>query len=137
MLHTEPIHDQRSQWEDRGYAVSVEDQNGFRLQGTSASLAGKHDLIAANDEEDIIIDVKTGQQDPFHAVQVMIYLYAVPNSFPTALAILAPSITRPLLQENQQSRYYPARLIPTFTSQRNNKAPIIIPCATEHLEVTQ
>ena len=101
-------------------------------------LAGKHDLIAANDEEDIIImDVKPGQQDPFHAVQVMIYLYAVPNSFPTALAISAPSITRPLLHENQQSRYYPARLIPTFTSQRNNKFPIIIPCATEHLEVTQ
>ena len=98
----------------------------------------KHDLIAANDEEDIIImDVKPGQQDPFHAVQVMIYLYAVPNLFPTALVILAPSITRPLLHENQQSRYYPARLIPTFTSQRNNKIPIIIPCATEHLGVTQ
>ena len=29
MLHTELIHDQRSQWEDRGYAVSVEDQTAF------------------------------------------------------------------------------------------------------------
>ena len=29
MLHTELIHDHRSQWEDRGYAVSVEDQTAF------------------------------------------------------------------------------------------------------------
>ena len=35
----------------------------------------------------MIMDVKPGQQDPFHAVQVMIYLYAVPNLFATALVL--------------------------------------------------
>ena len=70
----------RAHWQNRGYVVSVEDQNAFRLQGTSATLAGKPDRIAANDEEAIIIDVKTDQENPSHAIQVMIYLY-VPKVF--------------------------------------------------------
>ena len=57
--HTSLLNDQRAHWQNRGYVVSVEDQNAFRLQGTSATLAGKPDRIAANDEEAIIIDVKT------------------------------------------------------------------------------
>ena len=61
------------------YVVWLDDQNAFRLQGTSASLAGKPDIIAANDEEAVIIDVKTGQENPSHTIQVMIYLYAAPK----------------------------------------------------------
>ena len=42
-------------------------------------MARKPDLIVTNDEEAIIIDVKTGQDNPSHAIQIMVYLYAVPK----------------------------------------------------------
>ena len=35
-------------------------------------------LIAQNNEEVVIIDAKTGRDRPSHAVQVMIYQYALP-----------------------------------------------------------
>ena len=50
-------------------------------EGQSATLASKPDLIAVSNDEAVIIDVKTGrEQPPWHVVQVMIYLYAVPRA---------------------------------------------------------
>ena len=60
--------------------MSVEGQNGFQLRGSSATLAGKPDLIAKRDDEAVIVDAKTGQESPSHVVQVKIHLYAVPKA---------------------------------------------------------
>ena len=79
--HTALLNERRANWEIGGYSVEVEEQNGFQLRGRSATLSGKPDIIAHRDDEAVIVDAKTGHESPSHAVQVMIYLYAVPRAF--------------------------------------------------------
>ena len=82
LQHTTLLNEQKAQWEARGYDMSVEGQNTFRLRGQSATLSGKPDLIVARGDDALIIDVKTGREQPWHAVQVMIYQYAIPRALP-------------------------------------------------------
>ena len=80
LAQTAGINDCRSQWEERGYTVLTENQNGFALRGRTATLGGKPDLVALRGEYGTIIDVKTGSPSPSHSVQVMLYMYAVPRA---------------------------------------------------------
>ncbi len=82
MRHTALLNRQKQEWKDRGYAVYVEGQNAFRLRGKSATLAGRPDLVTLDDRDATIIDVKTGREQPWHRVQVMIYQYALPLALP-------------------------------------------------------
>ena len=75
--HTALLNEQRELWLRRGYEVSVEQQNSFRLRGETAVLAGRADLIARDGKRIDIIDVKTGQPQGWHRAQMMIYMYAV------------------------------------------------------------
>ena len=45
-----------------------------------ATLAGRPDIIARREDKAVIVDTKTGHDSPSHAVQVMIYLYAIPRA---------------------------------------------------------
>ena len=81
MNHTAHLDQRRDEWERRGYTVFTEGQNSFNLRGSSATLAGKPDLIAKRRDDATIIDVKTGRPSPAHSIQVMLYQYAVPRSF--------------------------------------------------------
>ena len=78
--HTELVSRERESRESLGYEVFSENQNSFRLRGQYATLAGKPDLIAIKDRDAVVIDAKTGRPSPHHAVQVMIYQYAVPRA---------------------------------------------------------
>lgn len=78
--HTALLNRERESRESLGYTVNVENQNSFRLRGRYATLAGKPDLIAVKNSDAVIIDAKTGRASPHHAVQVMIYQYAVPKA---------------------------------------------------------
>ena len=80
--HTRLLNQQKAEWEGRGYDVHVEAQNTFRLQGQTATLAGKPDLIVVRGDHTLIIDTKAGQEQPWHNVQVMIYMYALPRALP-------------------------------------------------------
>ena len=80
--HTALLNQQRQEWEDDGHRVYVEAQNAFRLRGKTATLAGRPDLVALDDQDATIIDVKTGQEKAWHSVQVMIYQYALPLALP-------------------------------------------------------
>ena len=60
--------------------MEIEGQNSFQLRGSSATLAGKPALIAQRDDDAVVVDVKTGHESASHVVQVMIYLYAIPQS---------------------------------------------------------
>ena len=61
--HAALLADHRQKWADRGnYELRVENQNAFRLQGNSALLAGKPDLLVINKDHVLISDVKTGQE---------------------------------------------------------------------------
>ena len=78
MDHTALVNEARESREKLGYEVFTEDQNSFRLQGATATLAGKPDLIAVKGNDLVIVDAKTGRPSPHHSVQVLTYMYAVP-----------------------------------------------------------
>ena len=66
-----------------GRIVHTEAQNSFRLEGATVTISGKPDLIITSASDPtyvLIIDVKTGQECPSHAAQLMIYLYALPKA---------------------------------------------------------
>ena len=69
--HTSLLNEQKTQWEARGQDVYVEGQNSFRLRGQSATLAGRPDLIVVQNDDALIIDIKAGQQQPSHFVQII------------------------------------------------------------------
>lgn len=75
--HTDAVNRCRQEWVSRNYKTFTEGQNAFQLQGRSATLGGKPDLIAIGDSN-VILDVKTGSPSNAHIAQVMIYMYAVP-----------------------------------------------------------
>ena len=52
----------------------------MKLKGNSALLSGIPDLLAVKDTDVVVMDVKTGQPSPTHAIQVMTYMYAVSKS---------------------------------------------------------
>ena len=60
----------------------MENQNSFRLRGQSATLAGKPDLLVLQRDRVLIVDVKSGREQPWHHYQVMIYMYALPRALP-------------------------------------------------------
>ena len=78
--HTALLNKRKADWKNGGFDVNIEEQNNFQLQGTSATLAGKPDLITQRDGQAVIVDVKNGQESASHVVQVMIYLYAIPRA---------------------------------------------------------
>ena len=80
LKHTALVNEERESREQLGYTVSTENQNLFRLRGSSATIAGKPDLIAGKAHEVVVIDAKTGKPGPSHRAQVMIYQYAVPKA---------------------------------------------------------
>ena len=82
MRHTALLNEQKVTWAGGNRHVYVEGQNAFRLFGKSATLAGRPDLVVLDDRDAIIIDVKTGREQPSHRVQVMIYQYALPLALP-------------------------------------------------------
>ena len=71
--HTALVNERIADWAVGGYAVDVEAQNRFELRGRTATLAGRPDLVVLDDRDATIIDVKTGQERPWHRVQGMIY----------------------------------------------------------------
>ena len=80
MKHTARLHEAVEQWEGRGFSVLTENSNAFTLNGTSATLGGKPDLIARQGNSGTIVDIKTGKPSPSHNVQVLIYMFAVPKA---------------------------------------------------------
>ena len=79
MRHTALVNERIGNWLVDGYEVDVEAQNRFELRGRTATLAGRPENIPRRTGEAVIIDAKTGHENPSHTVQVMIYLYAVPR----------------------------------------------------------
>ena len=82
MDHTALVNEAKGSREKLGYTVHTENQNAFRLRGSTATLAGKPDLIAVKGGDAVIIDAKTARPSPHRAVQVLTYMYAVPRALP-------------------------------------------------------
>ena len=80
--HTAMVNKERDSLERIGYEVTTENQNLFRLRGSTATIAGKPDLIGEKHHELLISDAKTGKPSPAHGAQLRIYQYAVPKALP-------------------------------------------------------
>lgn len=80
--HTALLNEQKAERAGGNRRVYVEAQNAFRLRGETATLAGKPDLVVFDEWDATIIDVKTGREQAWHRVQVMIYQYALPLAWP-------------------------------------------------------
>lgn len=72
----------RKALEAEGWTVTSEEQNAFKLEGASAIVAGKPDLVATKDGQVLVVDGKTGRQRESDIWQVLFYLYAIPKSRP-------------------------------------------------------
>ena len=80
--HTNLLEKQIKRLDKGGASLFLEKQNAFTLEGRTAILGGRPDLITISDGTGTILDVKTGQPSPAHDVQVMIYMYAIPRALP-------------------------------------------------------
>lgn len=83
--HNDLVHEIVKEFEADDYICTVEDQNSFTLEGVSAVIAGKMDVLA--DPKDgkravKVIDAKTGKRYDKDAWQVRIYLAVLPLLFP-------------------------------------------------------
>lgn len=63
--------------------VLVERENEFELEGRTATVAGKPDVVGVRSEyAAVIFDEKTGHPKPADVVQVALYVYAFDRLFP-------------------------------------------------------
>lgn len=89
--HNQMMRERRAELEANGWTVQTEQD--FKLEGQSAIIAGKEDLVAALPGHVLIVDGKTGKRRDADFWQVLIYLYARlhqprpdPSAPPTKLA---------------------------------------------------
>ena len=77
--HTAYTRQVKGVWINKGYDVTSEYQNKFKMKGSQAVLSGQPDLIARKDGHGVIIDVKTGKPRTSDAFQVKTYMWAIPR----------------------------------------------------------
>ena len=76
--HTALLRAEQKRLESDGATVKTERQNQFRLRGWYATLSGMPDLVSLQDGQVVIHDVKSGEPHAYHAIQVMLYMWAFP-----------------------------------------------------------
>ncbi len=77
--HTELLNKLVPEFKAKGAVVTREKQNRFELPGSVGSLAGNPDLVATFGDSATIIEAKSTQPGPEHRVQLLIYLWALPQ----------------------------------------------------------
>ena len=81
--HAAMVREQVEALRQASYAVSVEAQNAFSLQGQlGVTLGGRPDIVAWREGEARIVECKTGQQRHADTIQVMIYMLVLPYAQP-------------------------------------------------------
>lgn len=75
--HSELVASRRAALEAEGYVVTLEDQNAFRLEGDTAVLSGKPDIVAKRAGRVLVSDAKTGRAKDAGWWQVLTYLFAL------------------------------------------------------------
>lgn len=82
MDHSAMVRKAAAEYEEDEYEVFAEDQNSFNLKGKSGTLAGKPDVIAVKDTSGWVTDAKTGMPKASDRIQVMLYMWALPQTNP-------------------------------------------------------
>lgn len=83
--HAGAVQDEKNKLQKAGYAVRVERQNKWKLQGATTTLAGQVDLIAEKPGECLIIEVKTGRPRNADIMQAGLYMWAHAKRNPKVL----------------------------------------------------
>ena len=76
--HTELLRLCTEEYEQRGFTVTVERQNDFRLNRDWVTISGRPEMVASRDDEAIIVDVKAAKPNLSHEIQVMLYIAWLP-----------------------------------------------------------
>ena len=76
--HTELLRLCTEEYEQRGFTVTVERQNDFKVYAGQATISGRLDLVALRDDEAVIVDAKAAKPNPSHEIQVMLYMSWLP-----------------------------------------------------------
>ena len=74
LRHTDLMKRCAREYEERGYTVTLESQNEFRIHLAGATISARMDLVATRDQELVIIDAKAAKPSEAHVVQVMLYM---------------------------------------------------------------
>jgi hypothetical protein len=82
MNHTAMLRKAAAEHEEKGFSVFTEDQNLFALKGKTGTLSGKPDVVAVRDTSGWVTDTKTGMPKASDRIQVMIYMWALPQTNP-------------------------------------------------------
>lgn len=85
--HNEMVQQRKTQLEAEGWSVTLENQNAFKLQGRTALLSGKQDLIATRNGDTRVIDCKSGKKRDSDWWQVLLYILALRRLRPDLKAI--------------------------------------------------
>lgn len=80
--HSAMLRKAASECEEKGFEVFTEDQNSFSLKGKTGTLAGKPDVVAVKDMSGWVTDTKTGLPKASDRIQVMLYMWALPQTNP-------------------------------------------------------
>ena len=65
----------------QGYVVKTEDDTAFKVEGRSADLTGKCDIVAMKDGQALVVDAKGGKPRDSDHWQVRVYLWALPRTW--------------------------------------------------------
>lgn len=78
--HDQMVGERVLKLEREGYTVRTEDENAFKVEGRTAILSGKPDIVAVRPDSDsaLVIDTKSGSVKPKDSWQVYIYMWALP-----------------------------------------------------------
>ena len=66
--HTELLRLCTEEYEQRGFTVTVERQNDFRLNRDWVTISGRPEMVASRDDEAIIVDVKAAKPNLSHEI---------------------------------------------------------------------
>ena len=78
--HSEMVTTRSAELIKKGYRVTIEGENDFKLVGETATLAGKPDIVAVKGRNVLIVDCKSGKRRDSDWWQVLIYLFALPKA---------------------------------------------------------
>ena len=136
--HTELMRLCTEEYEERGFTVSVERQNDFRLQVATATISGRPDIVAWRDDEAVIVDAKAAKPNPSHEIQVMLYMTWLPMIDPRFQKVKLSgevyyreeaTINIPATSVNDRFKEITAGLIGRVTSKTPpRKAPSVSEC---------
>lgn len=79
MQHDAALHLTVATLRGRGYLVTTETENSFRITTRGVVVTGRPDIVAQHEAHVLVADVKTGAARPEHVQQLLLYMAILPH----------------------------------------------------------